>query len=319
MTTTPASLAELTASLAEHHARGERFPAPELSALNRILEHTPEDMTVTVEAGLTLDELQARLAPHGQWLPLDPPHDEALPLGVLLGENLSGPRRLGYGTARDHLLGITVVLADGRVIHSGGKVVKNVAGYDLLKLFIGARGSLGVIVAASFKLRPLPEAEQFVEQRCDSPAQAAALIASVTASELTPTVLDWHNLGSTAGSATAFPGSTVVVGFAGTRAEVGWQLEVAARLGLRDPSSLEHERRFWSGEFPAAAARTSVLPTRLREAVTQFGPLPFVARAGNGVVWHRGGSAPEPKPPSPLARRVKTAYDSKHILPDLPT
>ena len=315
MTLPIANLPGLVELLARHHERGEKLPSLDLRALNQITEHTPADMTVTVEAGLTLGALQAQLATHRQWLPLDPPHGQDLTVGALLAENLSGPRRFSYGTVRDYLLGLTVVLADNRVIHSGGKVVKNVAGYDLLKLFIGARGSLGVIVSATFKLRPLPEAEEFVEQRCDSPAQAATLIESVIASELTPVVLDWHNL-STLNS----PRSTVVVGFAGTRAEVDWQLGVARQLGLRAPSSLEHERRFWSGEFTAPVGHASVLPASVHEAVTQLGPVPFVARAGNGVVWHRGGRAPETPPAaSALAQRVKAAYDPKNILPDLPT
>ena len=310
-----ATLAELTTVLGRHHERAEKLPSLDLRALSRIVEHTPADMTVTVEAGLTLGELQSRLAERGQWLPLDPPHPDTLTLGALLDANANGPRRFGYGTARDHLLGLTVALADGRVIHSGGKVVKNVAGYDLMKLFVGARGSLGVIVGATFKLRPLPEAERFVEARCESQAQAAALIESVVASELTPVVVDWHNL-STPNSQR----STVVLGFAGTRAEVDWQLGVALTLGLRGESSLEHECRFWSGEFRGEPRSASVLPSRLLAAVTQFGQAPFVARAGNGVIWHRcGPELEEAKQPSTLAKRVKAAFDPNQILAELPT
>src|SRR5207248_4275632 len=114
----------------------------------------------------------------------------------MLNSNISGPRRFGYGSIREHLLGLKVVLADGRLIHCGGKVVKNVAGYDLCKLFVGSRGSLGVLLEATFKVRPLPEVEQFVGARCDSLSAAAALLEAVRDSELTPVVLDLHNLGS---------------------------------------------------------------------------------------------------------------------------
>src|SRR5262249_53895914 len=128
----------------------ERVERVDLRALDRLVEHTPEDLTVTVEAGLTLARLQEALARRGQWLAIDPPNPESLSIGALLSTNASGPRRFGFGTIREHLIGLQVALADGRLVRSGGKVVKNVAGYDLLKLFIGARDSLGFIVEATF-------------------------------------------------------------------------------------------------------------------------------------------------------------------------
>src|SRR5262249_42814250 len=146
------TVAELSKLLASANARGEKIASFDLSALNRLLEHKAEDMTATVEAGSTLTALQRELAKRGQWLPVDPPNAERLSIGALLSTNANGPRRFGFGTARDYLIGMTAVLADGRVIHAGGKVVKNVAGYDLMKLFIGSRGSLGVIVEATFKV-----------------------------------------------------------------------------------------------------------------------------------------------------------------------
>ncbi len=125
----------------------------------RILDYHPEDMTVTAEAELLLSDLQSRLKENGQWLPIDPPFPERTTIGELISQNLSGPRRYAFGTIREHLLGLTVQLADGRVVKSGGKVVKNVAGYDLHKLFVGSRGTLGTIVQATFKVRPSPEKE----------------------------------------------------------------------------------------------------------------------------------------------------------------
>src|SRR6185503_10819360 len=155
----PSSAEELARSLRDASQAASRIERIDLSALSRILEHAPEDMTVTVEAGATLASLQRALASRGQWLPVDPPHPERLTLAGLLDTNASGPRRAGFGTIRDYVIGLRVALADGRLIRSGGKVVKNVAGYDLMKLFIGARGTLGVIVEVTFKLLPLPEAE----------------------------------------------------------------------------------------------------------------------------------------------------------------
>src|ERR1700761_4371295 len=106
-----------------------------------------------------------------------------------MSANLSGPRRFGYGTIRDYVIGMTVALADGTLIHSGGKVVKNVAGYDLMKLFIGAHGSLGVVVEVNFKLRPLPELERFAQVQCASLEKDGEVIEDVIKSELTPVVL----------------------------------------------------------------------------------------------------------------------------------
>ena len=266
---------------------------------------------------MTLTAFQSRLAERGQWLPVDPPHAERLTIGQLLSTNASGPRRFGCGTARDYLIGLKVALADGRIIKSGGKVVKNVAGYDLAKLFIGSEDSLGVIVEATFKLRPLPEAEQFVQVRFASLDQASAALVAVVESELAPVVLDWHNAASTLGSPPS--PSFLVLGFAGTREEVDWQVAKAGELNFRGPSSLEHEARFWSDPSAAELHRLSVLPSRVAPAIAGLGGVPFVARAGNGVIYYRGGPPPPKEElPMKLMQRVKDAYDPKHIFPELP-
>lgn len=131
-----------------------------LSHLNEIVEYEPADVTAIVQAGKTLADLQRQLAEHGQFLALDPPLGQETTIGGILAVNASGPSRHAYGTARDLLLGIRAVQADGRIIKAGGRVVKNVAGYDLSRLFIGSLGSLGIIVEASFRLAPLPRAER---------------------------------------------------------------------------------------------------------------------------------------------------------------
>jgi FAD/FMN-containing dehydrogenase len=309
----PASLKELSRGLSHANALGERIESADLRALHRVVEYTPEDMTVTVEAGITLAALQAALATGNQWLPVDPPNSEALTIEALLGFDASGPRRYGYGTVRDYVIGVKVLLADGRVVRSGGKVVKNVAGYDLAKLFIGSRGTLGVIAEATFKLRPLPEAERLVQASCNAIDEAGGLIESTLGSELTPVVFDLHNHGSQVGDRPRF---TLVSGFAGTREAVEWQVVKARELGFNGASNLEYERSFWAEEAPAN--RVSVLPSKISEAIHRLGDIPFVARAGNGVIYYRGGPAP-PKNDSPpkLTRRLKDAFDSKRILPEL--
>jgi glycolate oxidase subunit GlcD len=124
--------------------------------LNRIIEHEPADLVAITEAGVTLKDFNAALAQKGQWLPLDPPADGRATIGGVVATGLGGAQQFGYGAPRRHVIGMKVVRADGSLIKVGGRVVKNVAGYDLCKLFTGSYGSLGVIVEVNFKLRPLP-------------------------------------------------------------------------------------------------------------------------------------------------------------------
>jgi glycolate oxidase FAD binding subunit len=157
--------------------------------LSGITSYEPGDLVVGVRAGTRLSELQAELAKHGQWLPLDPPYADAT-IGGILATNSSGPRRLGYGTMRDHLLGLRVMGPDGAVTRSGGKVVKNVTGYDLHKLHVGAFGTLGVLLEAHFKVRPRPELSAAVVFSCDSFREAHQLLLKVHASPLRPVALE---------------------------------------------------------------------------------------------------------------------------------
>ena len=307
MTLRPASLADLTRRLAEHHAAKRQVAAVDLVALAAVRDYTPEDMTVTAEGGLTLAALQATLAARGQWLPVDPPQPERVTVRQLLAENLFGPRRCGFGTIREHLIGLEAVLADGRVIHSGGKVVKNVAGYDLLKLFVGARDSLGIVTAATFKLRPLPEHELTLAAQFTTLSAACAAAAALLDAPITPVALDLHNL---------TPGAfTVVLTLAGTRAEVDWQRTRAG--GFQLPSEpLVHELSFWASPQPADT--DSVLPSQLPEALAAIGSAPFLARAANGIIHHRGRPQPKPTIPLGLSRRLKDTFDPHHILPEAP-
>jgi len=124
--------------------------------LDRVIEHSQADMVVSVEAGITLEAVQAHLGRAGQFLPLDPFHSPGHTIGGLLATGWTGPLRLRYGSPRDYLIGIRVALPNGKLATGGGRVVKNVSGYDMMKLHYGALGSLGVIVAASFKVFPKP-------------------------------------------------------------------------------------------------------------------------------------------------------------------
>lgn len=136
--------------------------ALDLQRIDSLVEHEPADLTVTVEAGMRLTELQRLLAARGQWLPLDPLLPAEATIGGVLATNAAGPARLSRGSARDLLIGLTVATPQGQIVKSGGRVVKNVAGYDLDKLHIGGLGTLGVILQASFKVSPLPPESRIV-------------------------------------------------------------------------------------------------------------------------------------------------------------
>ena len=302
-----------------------------LRRLGRVLDHEPGDLTATVEAGVTMEAFQAALASRGQWLSLDPADAGHATVGGVLATNACGPRRHLYGTARDLLIGVTVVTAEGSVVKGGGKVVKNVAGYDLPKLFIGSYGTLGVIVEATVKLRPLPEREELVAVRFDRLKDAGAAMKAIAASDLIPNAVDLLDgaaaagTGFTAGVAasggSAAPsGAVLVVGFDGVREQVEWQRAELARLtsplGGRESRVLDAPA--WTrlapaarAAFPATAAvmMLAVLPSQVVEMMEQGAGVArarglqsaWAAHAGVGVVRGALASDPAPKDPAALA------------------
>jgi FAD/FMN-containing dehydrogenase len=294
----------LSASLAKANAAGEKIHKVDLRQLNRVLEHTPEDLTITIETGLTLSALQAHLAQRRQWLPIDPPAPQQTSIWDLLKFNLSGPRRYGYGTIREHLIGLKVALADGRLVKSGGKVVKNVAGYDLLKLFVGDGGTLGVAVEATFKVQPLPETEKFVQREFTALAEAGKCLEAIVDSPLTPVVLDLHGSGTRA---------WIVLAFAGTREDVAWSLNEAAKLNLGQEADTRYTETLNDHDV------ISVLPSRVIDSLEQLQAAQFICRAGNGVIYYRGAKTIPSTGQSPheLMQRIKDTFDPKHVLPDL--
>jgi glycolate oxidase FAD binding subunit len=157
--------------------------------MDSIIEHVPGDQIVRVQAGLKLQDLQDNLAESDQMLGVDPP-EEGATVGGVVAANSSGPRRLRYGTIRDLIIGVKVVLADGTVAKAGGKVVKNVAGYDLSKLFTGSLGTLGVIAEANFRLHPIRETARTVFLEVDEHAKIANAVQELTHSSFSQFVLD---------------------------------------------------------------------------------------------------------------------------------
>jgi glycolate oxidase FAD binding subunit len=154
--------------------------------LNHILEYQPTDMTLSVQAGARLADVSAALANHGQMLPIEVPNPDVATIGGLLATGLTGPRRYGGGTLRDVLIGISVAYPDGTVGKAGGMVVKNVSGFDMMRLHYGAMGTLGVIVSANFKVLPLPRAEFTLTARYEDLVSAAEAASALRKSDVRP-------------------------------------------------------------------------------------------------------------------------------------
>lgn len=277
-----------------------------LTRLDRLVEHEPGDLTVTVEAGMSVAALQAALRARGQWLSLDPPDAERATLGGVVAANASGPRRHLYGTARDLLIGVTVVTGEAAIVRGGGKVVKNVAGYDVPKLFVGSYGTLGIIVELTLKLRPLPDTERFVAVRFERLKDAASAARGLSMSDLIPSAVELLDAEASRALAPATPPApaTLVVGFDGLREQVEWQcaelVQVTAPFGGRAAHPLSPEacarlataaREAFGG--PAAAVmRLSILPLQVGEVMEQGAGAArarglasaWSAHAGSGVV-----------------------------------
>jgi glycolate oxidase FAD binding subunit len=171
---------------------GEVLPTDavlDTTALAGVVAHVPADLTVTVAAGTRFADLRATLAHAGQFLPLDPPHADAATIGGIVAANSTGFWRARYGGVRDLLIGTTAVLGDGTVARSGGRVVKNVAGYDLNKLFVGSLGTLGVFVECTFKVLPRPPVSQGAHAQFSRIADAFAAADRVVRTSARPAAL----------------------------------------------------------------------------------------------------------------------------------
>ena len=264
------SLEEASTALAAAHAESRRVRiGDDLTAagLTRVLEHDPGDLTTTVEAGVRVSELRATLGAAGQRLSLDPPGDPTI--GTLLARNLSGPLRHRFGTPRDLVLGATLVLSDGTIASSGGKVVKNVAGYDLARLVCGSEGRLAFVARASFRLHPTPRASQTIVVATEDTAGVAA---TLLASQLQPSALD-----------VLHPGRVVVL-FEGSGRAVAAQVVAAAALvgGSETDASVWDESR---ERQAAGAGRVRFAPGDLPEVLGGLGGNEAVVRPAAGVAY----------------------------------
>jgi glycolate oxidase FAD binding subunit len=273
--------------------------------LNRVIEHAPHDMTATVQAGMRLAEFQAVLGKARQWLALDPELEADATIGGLVATNATGARRLRYGGVRDQIIGIRIVTADGTIAKGGGKVVKNVAGYDLPKLFTGSLGTLGVIVAATFRLYPLPAASRTVVLAASALAPLCDLALRILAATLVPTMVDIT--GSTAHDSEC----TLAVRFETIPAAVEDQaatlIDMAHKAGQATVGTMEGEveTQFWQQAAvnaappgrtgPSILLKVSLLPTEvvhwlesLRQMAREMNlQVRWRAHAGHGLIFAR--------------------------------
>jgi FAD/FMN-containing dehydrogenase len=253
--------------------------------LNRIVEHSPADLVVTAEAGVPLSRLNSELSRSGQWLPLDPPDDGRATVGGVLATGVAGALGAAYGPPRAQLLGARAVLADGRTVSVGGRVVKNVAGYDLAKLFAGSYGTLCLLTELTFKLRPLPDRDTTLAVRGDDATKLLAfgrrliaeLLLPAAVELLSPRAAELCGLGDDERYA-------LLVRFTATDAAVAWQCERALSL-LSDEKILapaevfEDGARLWQSvaALPLRTGgwlrwRASVLPSHLPELLARLPP-----------------------------------------------
>jgi len=305
----PGTVEEAAAVLAEASARGvtvsiEREGGDVVLStrrLDRVLEHEAGDLTVTVEAGLRLSALNARLAEAGQMLALDPPGDPTI--GACVAAALVGPRRHRYGSPRDLVLGVTVVLADGTVASAGGKVVKNVAGYDLGKLFCGSRGRLGLLARVSLRLHPRPVAARTAVARADDLDEVFRLTQLVHLAALVPSAHDvfWEG-----------PGSRVAVLFEGSPRSVDAQLAAACTLldGAEEDGALWDDAR---ARQAAALGRLSFPPRGL--VATLAGVDEALVRPGAGSAYVRFPVDDRREAGARVvAERIRAAFDPQGVL-----
>ena len=312
------------------------------SRMNAVVAHAAGDLVVTVQAGLRMVDLQSALALHRQRLALD----SAGTVGGVIATAASGPLRYRYGSPRDLVIGITVVLADGTIARAGGTVVKNVAGYDLAKLYTGSLGTLGVITEVVFRLHPLPEASRWITVHTAEPARAMEAIAVVRASQHDPVALEVDREAPTGAV-------TVGVAIEGVSAGIDARAEALTDLlgsAVGAPAAVTEQPPAWWGQPPRAPyASVTCQPTGLAELLTTAqgtvrgsagaGVLAVSLGDGDGlkaeltqlreIATRQGGSAvlrcapPHrkatldvwgPVPALGLMRRLKDQFDPEHRL-----
>jgi len=314
---------DTVSELSQQIVGGECFNMPNIQPSNSeissdLIDYPARDMTITVGAAMTVGRLREVLLQEKQQLPIDTPHDD-LTLGEMVAQDVSGPRQFGYGTLRDYVIGIEAADGSGRVFHAGGRVVKNVAGYDLCRLLIGAQGKLGTLRQVTFKLKPLP-----VEQHCSVAGfrtlkDLDSALNRINLTSTTPQILDVLNpvaaqvllpivdsdLSTQSTNANA---AFLLMGFEGSRKACDWQTKTLAdelqgtasfvttvarpdivenycRAAMQLSAEARTQEAAWS-------AKVIVLPSQFVSVLQLANHAGFSAfgRAGNGVLYLKSDS-----------------------------
>lgn len=291
----------------------------DMRRLTRVLQHERGDLTVTVEAGITLGALNDALRPAEQWLPLDPPFARAATIGGLLATNDSGPHRHRFGTPRDLVIGVQLATGEGVLASAGGRVVKNVAGYDLSKLVSGSFGELAVVVGATFKLTPLAAVTRTVVLDLTDSEELGAAVTRTGGTHLEPAAFELHVSRGVSPATTS-----LCLRFASVLAAAEAQAAAAADVaaGARVLSGRD-EDAFWDGHHDrvwqptGAVLRASWLPAdlpRVLHALEQIGaaaPVELIGRAavGAGLIRIGGDSSRQ----ADTIRRLRAGDPFGHV------
>jgi glycolate oxidase FAD binding subunit len=305
--------------------------------LTAVVDYPARDMTITVEAGITLAALRETLAAERQYLPIDAAQADRATLGGLIATNFSGPRRYGSGTLRDYVIGISAVDGYGTLFKAGGRVVKNVAGYDFCRLLIGSLGTLAVVTQTTLKVKPIPAASVLAVIDVADATQADVLLAGLVDSRTTPIAIElltgdhWNDVAEL-GPSDAKSSYRLVVGLEGTGAEVEWMVERLKQewktAGAPQPRIVVDAaaRELWQrlidfGSVSAGALKDAVKPglvfklnvppsrvVAICELVrATFPSASLAAHAGNGIVLVSIADMPSHELVKPLVQTIHPA------------
>jgi glycolate oxidase FAD binding subunit len=291
------------------------------SSMRRLLQYDPRDLTVSVEAGMPFAELERILAEYRQMLPLDPPWRSQSTVGGVVAANLSGPRRRLYGTARDMIIGMTFATLEGRLVQSGGMVVKNVAGLDMAKLMVGSFGTLAAMAVVNFKVFPMPAASRTFVSEFATAAEAFAERDRILSSVLQPSAIDIINWPAPGGLlANPF---RLLIRAQGNAAVLDRFARALPGARVEEESSWEEIHEFTPGFLarnPRAMAVTmSMKLSEMADAMSRLSDekIPVIARAGSGaLVAHYAGDAPPAQWSGDFAmmEKVKHMFDPDRLL-----
>lgn len=281
---TPGSADEAARMVRDAQATGTRVKLS-AAAMTQVAEYEAADLVISVQAGATLADIARAASPNNQFLALDPAVHAATTIGSIVATNAAGPLRYAHGTPRDQVLGLEMVTGDGRVMEFGGRVVKNVAGYDIVRLLVGSRGRLGFITRVNLRLKPLPDVDRTAMVDVDSYEAAVDVVDAIHDARLDPVALE----------IVSAPSWRVLVRFHGNQLAVSDGVERVAGLG---PSSIVDGAAVWSDLAAAEAAtpvllRVANLPSRLRPTMESARTLVgsaglsnarYAVHAGSGII-----------------------------------